>query len=272
MKKKDLIMKILVAETNQSVKEHCRDWIRKKGFELIEVSEISEALAIINETKVPMIVVIDVSLATMGLHAFCQSIENKKRSLFYLIAMFSEARGFELNFAFEAGVNDVFSKRMDCEELFSKVLLGVKFLDFDNEFIEVPQLMASVRILVVEDDEELRGILVEQLQFEMNGVEILEAANGEAALALLTDTHVDLIICDLCLPKMNGVELLKEIKEKNLEVGSVILMTGLLESSLFEYGFEVENVNEVMFKPFMIDQLLEQAKLQLESDSKFKLA
>lgn len=68
---------------------------------------------------------------------------------------------------------------------------------------------ADCCILIAEDDEPLRSTLAELLTTDRHCV--LEAGDGEAALEVLRDGDVDVLVLDLHMPKMDGVELLNTI-------------------------------------------------------------
>lgn len=70
--------------------------------------------------------------------------------------------------------------------------------------------MPSPRILVVDDEESLRRIL--QVQLERGGYRSAAAADGEEALSLLANSQYDLVLTDLRMPRMSGLELLKQIR------------------------------------------------------------
>src|SRR5262245_31354501 len=78
-------------------------------------------------------------------------------------------------------------------------------------------------ILVVEDDVENRVAM--QKVLEAAGYETIDADNGQSALDVVLDSNVDIIVTDLRLPVMDGVELLKRAKAAAQET-EVILVTG----------------------------------------------
>lgn len=82
--------------------------------------------------------------------------------------------------------------------------------------------MTINRILIVEDDENLRQVL--QIQLKKEGYEATSAANGEEAIELLRKSHQDLIITDLHLPGISGIDLLNEVRAEYPNI-LVILMT-----------------------------------------------
>lgn len=91
--------------------------------------------------------------------------------------------------------------------------------------------MTGKRILVVEDDESLRRVT--QFQLEQAGYQVLTASDGSKALALLEKAPQDLVITDLMMPGISGLELLKRIRADYPET-IVILVTafGSVESAV----------------------------------------
>jgi DNA-binding response OmpR family regulator len=68
-------------------------------------------------------------------------------------------------------------------------------------------------ILVVEDDEEIRSLARDMLSAA--GYDVLDAENGEAALALLSRRSVDILFTDLVMPGLNGLDLADEAVTRN---------------------------------------------------------
>jgi len=83
-------------------------------------------------------------------------------------------------------------------------------------------LPESARILVVEDDTALREALVDTL--ELAGCEVVEADSGEAALALLPQQYVDMVVSDVNMGGMDGLELLKVLRRQYPQL-PVLLVT-----------------------------------------------
>lgn len=78
------------------------------------------------------------------------------------------------------------------------------------------------RILVVDDEEGLRLLYKEELEDE--GAEVVVAASGEEALEKLDGNEIDLVLLDIKMPGMDGVEVLRRVKEKYQDL-PVILCT-----------------------------------------------
>ena len=85
--------------------------------------------------------------------------------------------------------------------------------------------MAKEKILIVDDEEVLRNLANEILSEE--GYQVSLAGSGEEALGYFNRDSFDLVIADLKMPGMDGMELLKKIKEKDPDA-QVILLTSHL--------------------------------------------
>jgi DNA-binding NtrC family response regulator len=87
------------------------------------------------------------------------------------------------------------------------------------------------KILVVDDEKPIRDIISDMLKEE--GYIVLQAANGKKAIEIVENEVVDLIFLDLVMPDMNGIEVLKKIKEKFKNIPIVILTAyGTIESAV----------------------------------------
>ena len=118
-----------------------------------------------------------------------------------------------------------------------------------------------MRILVVEDEFNLADVIASRLKKEKYSVDI--CTNGEDGLDNSLSNIYDLIILDVMLPKINGFEILKEIRRNKIE-SKVIMLTAksMLEDKL--NGFELGG-NDYMTKPFHIEELIARVNSWLRS-------
>jgi len=87
----------------------------------------------------------------------------------------------------------------------------------------------SKKILIVEDEESLRNILRDKLS--KNGFIVLEARNGEEGLTVALKEHPDLILLDVIMPEMDGITMLKKLREDDWgDEVTVIMLTNLIDT------------------------------------------
>lgn len=79
------------------------------------------------------------------------------------------------------------------------------------------------RILIIEDEESIRRVLVKILSEENNAYEVSEAADGLAGMELIKKEDFDLVLCDIKMPKMDGVEVLEATKKIKPEIPMVMI-------------------------------------------------
>jgi len=113
-------------------------------------------------------------------------------------------------------------------------------------------LSPKTRILVVEDEDPLRLALCDALRAE--GFDVLEAADGEAGLALALREGPDVVLLDLMLPKRDGYSVLRAIREDRL-ASAVIILSARGEEWDRVQGFEY-GADDYVVKPFSTRELL----------------
>jgi len=117
----------------------------------------------------------------------------------------------------------------------------------------------STRILVVEDEEKLARFIELELMHE--GYEVAKAGNGRDALAMAIDEAFDLILLDIMLPGLNGLEVLRRLqKEKEVPV---ILLTARDAVMDKVAGLDAGAVDYIT-KPFAIEELLARIRVALK--------
>ena len=117
---------------------------------------------------------------------------------------------------------------------------------------------SPVKVLVVDDEPPIRKLL--RMGLGTQGYHILDAPNAKAALELMAD-EPDLVILDLGLPDMQGLELLRQIRERRVDVPIVVL------SSRGEEVAKVEaldlGADDYVTKPFGMEELLARIRTAL---------
>lgn len=123
--------------------------------------------------------------------------------------------------------------------------------------------MSGVRILVAEDENSILKLITRYLENE--GFTVFSASNGEEALDIWLDTPVDLAVLDVMMPKLDGWEVLTEIrKESDIPV---MLLTARREEADRLQGFEL-GTDDYLTKPFSPRELVMRVKALLKRAGK----
>ena len=115
-------------------------------------------------------------------------------------------------------------------------------------------------ILLVDDEELLRAGVQEML--EMSGYRVITATNGHEAMACLKQHAIDLVITDLVMPKMDGVDFVEQLRQSWPDV-PVIVVSGSTRNIMQRYGIEsiqVPGADASLSKPFKGVDLMSQIK------------
>jgi len=114
--------------------------------------------------------------------------------------------------------------------------------------------MKNVSVLIAEDDAELRKVL--HLVLEGEGFEVMTAENGAIALWILGHYHPDVILTDLTMPQVDGIDLIHGVKSKaELANIPIVVMSDYGSDRLEEAARE--GAAATMEKPFGIQSLVE---------------
>jgi DNA-binding response OmpR family regulator len=116
--------------------------------------------------------------------------------------------------------------------------------------------MASHKILLVEDDQFLRDMYNELLSDE--GFDVTACADGEEGYAKAMEGGFNLILLDIMLPKMDGLQILKNLKEKDLlsKNGPVVMLTNLGQDNIVKEGFDYGASGYLIKSAMTPDQVL----------------
>ncbi|AJS60794.1 response regulator [Paenibacillus sp. IHBB 10380] len=122
--------------------------------------------------------------------------------------------------------------------------------------------MDKKKVLIVDDQNGIRILLMEV--FSSEGYEMFQAANGRLALEIVRNDAPDLVLLDMKIPGMDGLEILKHIKEINTEI-KVIMMTAYGELDMIKEATELGALMHFT-KPFDIDEMRVAVNTQLRNN------
>jgi DNA-binding response OmpR family regulator len=126
--------------------------------------------------------------------------------------------------------------------------------------------MAGVQVLVIDDDPVIVRLL--QVNFDMEGFEVVTAADGEEGLRLARQLNPDVVVCDVMMPKVNGLEVVEGLKgDPATRHIPVILVSARAQSSEVQSGLDV-GADDYVTKPFDPLDLVERVNAALSKPSR----
>jgi DNA-binding response OmpR family regulator len=119
-------------------------------------------------------------------------------------------------------------------------------------------------ILIVDDEPHIRALLEQTLEdLEDDGIELLTASDGAAALALIESERPDLVFLDVMMPRMNGYEVCRAVRsDLGLTEVAIVLLTAKGQEADRQRGLDV-GADEFRTKPFDPDEILDLARSRL---------
>ena len=117
-------------------------------------------------------------------------------------------------------------------------------------------------VLIIDDDEELRGALAEQIDAETD-LSAQQASTGAAGLATAASGRPDLILLDIDLPDMNGREVCRRLREAGVQ-SPIVMLTGQSGDADTIAGLDA-GADDYVAKPFRIAVLLARIRAQLRA-------
>ena len=120
------------------------------------------------------------------------------------------------------------------------------------------------RILIMDDDEQIRNLIA--IYLENEGFEALKVSNAVSGLALLEEQEVDLIILDIMMPQMNGIDAAFKIRE---EKNMPIIMLSAKSEDMDKISGLTAGADDYLTKPFNPLELIARVKSQIRRYKKY---
>lgn len=121
----------------------------------------------------------------------------------------------------------------------------------------------SKKILIIEDEVNIARVL--KLEIEYEGYDVLVEHNGKAGLEAALNNDIDLILLDVMLPGLSGIEVLRRIRKSNHYL-PVILLTARDATSDKIMGLDY-GANDYITKPFEIEEVLARIRASIRSNN-----
>ena len=121
----------------------------------------------------------------------------------------------------------------------------------------------SRKILIVEDEEKIARFV--ELELVHEGYEVIKAFDGRTGLDLALSEHADLIVLDVMLPRLNGLEVLRRIRKEGNTV-PILLLTAR-DAVMDKVSGLDAGADDYITKPFAIEELLARISVALKRKS-----
>jgi DNA-binding response OmpR family regulator len=122
----------------------------------------------------------------------------------------------------------------------------------------------KIRVLVVDDEPDFLDSIVRRLQ--LRGLDAQGVNRGQAALDMMAQSPVDVVVLDIKMPGLSGLETLRHIRSRYPTVG-VIVLTGHASHELNATGLEL-GAFDYLIKPVKLDDVVERIHSAIEAQAK----
>jgi DNA-binding response OmpR family regulator len=118
----------------------------------------------------------------------------------------------------------------------------------------------DTKILLVEDDQFLRDMYVELLKDE--GIEVVACSDGEEGYNKAKEGGYQLIMLDIMIPKMDGLQILKKLKDEDAlkKNGPIVLITNLEQDNIIQEGYKLGASGYLVKSALTPDQVLHEIR------------
>ena len=119
------------------------------------------------------------------------------------------------------------------------------------------------RLLIVDDEDSFREFV--EMALNIEGYSVFAAGNGQEALTVLQSVHLDLIILDLCMPCVNGWDVLACARRETVNRHTpVLVLTALADAETRRRSMQ-ERIKKLLVKPVSVDEIIDAIESALVS-------
>ena len=235
---------VLIADDNQELRTLMAEFLTSDGFEVLEASDGVEALEIVRRAR-PDAVLLDIIMPRLnGLHTLERLREiDPDVQVIIMTAALDPAL---LRSAIFAGATAVLTKPLSLDDV-AAALRWEPCATVQAVLREPAPRPASAakKVLIVDDELEVRTTIQEILRG--NGYDVRTAADGVSALEAVLRDAPDVVLLDVRMPGLNGIDVLASIRAIDADV-KVIMLTGVTRQNVANQAFD-QGVFDYIGKP-----------------------
>lgn len=221
---------VLVIDDDPTIHDLLKRLLQRQGFTVNGVQSGREGLQVAREIK-PDVIILDVMMPEMDGWNVLSSLKNDSVLSEIPVVMLSMIEDKHMGFAL--GAADYLTKPINRDKLSG---LLRKYRRFSDESL----------VLVVEDEEGIRQFM--RVLLERDGWSVMDAANGQEALAMIAERRPSLILLDLMMPEMDGFEFVSHLREVTEWKDIPVVVITAMELTANDYKRLNGNVTKIMRK------------------------
>lgn len=236
--------RILIVDDSKIIHHRTGEFLEKNGFEVLHAYDGAEGLEM-TSAELPDAIISDIEMPVMDGYAMCHKIKtNDATALIPVIMVSSLDQGINIDKGFEAGANDYLIKPVVNNELLSCI----------NTLVHTMELRRKETVLIADDSVTILNML--KFGLLRQGFNVISCADGEEAYSNILEHHPDIVIADLGMPKLDGYQLIKYLKENRETAGTPVIITSSRESrSSAAKGLRI-GASTFISKPYTMDKIL----------------
>lgn len=248
--------KILVIEDNEQNRILMRQILTYHGHEVLEAENGATGLVMARE-HMPDLILLDLQMPVMGGFAVIKELRvSPALRHLKVIAVTSFAMKGDREKALDAGFDEYVTKPIDTR----------KFAEIVKSFLPDESVAPKKPVILCVDDTPANLKLLENILVP-RGYEVVSAANGSDALLKVKSLTIDLILLDLMMPEMDGLQVSRKIKEnKKSRNIPIIILTAYTGAESY-----IESLNAEVFaylhKPFKTEELVKIVRAALDQSA-----
>lgn len=235
---------ILVVDDDPTTCRELQKELRRNFFPTYVAESSRDALEILSKNKID-IILLDIFMPDIDGLDMLEKVKSKWPSIEVIIITGYSSQDVAIK-ALRRGAIDYLEKPINYEELNTSIGRAME------KITENADLTYRHTILLVDDDETATKRLSRILSKE--GYEVFTANDGKEGLAIINQNKIDILIADIEMPIMGGIELLQKVKKFQKDI-EVIMMTGFGDESLAIEALRKGAINYLR-KPIDLDEVL----------------
>jgi response regulator RpfG family c-di-GMP phosphodiesterase len=238
-------LKILIVDDSSAARRFIASRLASRGSYIREAADGEEALTLIEKDQSFDLILTDIDMPRIDGIQLCKKLKADPATQSIPVIMISNFDSDEdVEKGFRAGASAYISKAEVKERLLRTIDDTLSQSDFRN----------GKQILVVEDSEAIRRLVCGHLA--RSGFEVLDAADGEEAVEKLKASRPDLILSDITMPVMDGLQLLKAIKRDPRTAGIPFVVMSVHKERRYMHHMVEHGAASYLVKPFKLDELI----------------